>query len=275
MIATDWLPRLLRRDGARAQLPGFHGDYASWDDARRASRGYDDGVILEKTRAASAAARDDESVFERDAVLLPHPERPYPLIACLLAAALESGGRLSVLDFGGSLGSSYFQCRPFLSAIGELQWAVVEQPHYVVVGRREFTSAVLCFHDTPEAACAAATPDVLLLSGVLAYLPDPYAMLKRLLGLRIPSIVVDRTMFLRSDRDRLTVQVVPPEIYAASYPAWFFGETRFLAVFARAGYRVRETWECDERWPVDDDEGIYKGFLFVAAPGEAAANGRS
>jgi len=275
MIARGWLPRLLRRERGRCAKPGYHGNYVSWDEARQASQGYDDRSILEKTRRASAAARDDESVFERDAVLLPHPERPYPLIACLLAAAGRRGGRLSVLDFGGSLGSSYFQCRPFLSAIGELQWAVVEQPHYVVVGRREFTSAVLCFHDTPEAACAAATPDVLLLSGVLAYLPDPYAMLERLLGLRIPSIVVDRTMFLRSDRDRLTVQVVPPEIYAASYPAWFFGETRFLAAFARAGYRVRETWECDERWPVDDDEGIYKGFLFVAAPGEAAANGRS
>jgi putative methyltransferase (TIGR04325 family) len=270
MIATDWLPRLLRRDRAHVQPSGFHGDYASWEDARRASQGYDDGAILEKTRVASAAARDDESVFERDSVLLPRPERPYPLLACLLAAALKAGGRLSVLDFGGSLGSTYFQCRPFLSGIDHLRWAVVEQPHYVVVGRREFTSEVLGFHDTPEAACVAVTPDVLLLSGVLAYLSDPYEMLERLLGLRIPSIVVDRTPFLRSDRDRLTVQVVPPEIYPASYPAWFFGQTRLLSTFDRAGYRVAEEWPCVDDYSPDGDRAAYKGFLFVGRESKAS-----
>lgn len=270
------IPPFLKRKRRRksADAGGFSGDFASWSDAQQRCGGYDQPSILEKTRTAIAEVRDGRAIFERDSVLLPRPERPYPLIACLLAAAGRRRGRLSVLDFGGSLGSTYFQCRPFLSGIDELQWAVVEQPHYVVVGRREFTSDVLRFHDTPEAACVAVTPDVLLLSGVLAYLPDPHAMLERLLGLRIPSIVVDRTMFLRSDRDRLTVQVVPPEIYAASYPAWFLGETRFLGAFARAGYQATETWVCDERWPVDDDEGIYKGFLFVALPGEAAANGR-
>lgn len=264
MIATDWLPRLLRRDRAHVQAPGFHGDYASWEDARRASQGYDDGAILEKTRVASAAARDDESVFERDSVLLPRPERPYPLLACLLAAALKAGGRLSVLDFGGSLGSTYFQCRPFLSGIDHLRWAVVEQSHYVAVGRREFTSDVLTFHDTPEEAHAAIRPDLLLLASVLPYVSEPHATLARLLSLRIPSIVVDRTPFLGSDRDRLTVQVVPPEIYPASYPAWFFGQTRLLSTFDRAGYRVAEEWPCVDDYSPDGERAEYKGFLFVA-----------
>jgi putative methyltransferase (TIGR04325 family) len=264
MIATDWLPRLLRRDRAYAQPSGFHGDYASWQDARLASRGYDDAAILEMTRIASAAARDDESIFERDSVLLPKPERPFPLVACLLSVAMRNQGRLSVLDFGGSLGSTYFQVRPLLIGLDHLRWAVVEQPHYVAVGRREFTSNVLNFFDTPGEACAAGRPDLLLLASVLPYLADPHGRLDELLRLRIPAIVVDRTPFLRSDRDRLTVQVVPPEIYSASYPAWFFGETRFRSAFERAGYRAVEEWSCSDTYSPQGDTADYKGFFFIA-----------
>lgn len=270
MITKQLLPRLLGRDRVHEKSPGFHGDHTSWEEARRESRGYDDAAILEKTRIASAAARDDESVFERDSVLLLHPERPYPLIACLLAAALKCHGRLSVLDFGGSLGSTYFQCRPFLSGIGNLRWAIVEQPHYVAVGRREFSSDVLSFHDTPEEASAAIRPDILLLASVLPYVPEPHVTLARLLRLQIPSIVMDRTPFLKSDRDRLTVQVVPPEIYAASYPAWFFGQTRLLAAFDRAGYHAAEDWPCSDNYSLDGDTAVYKGFLFVKHESQAS-----
>lgn len=263
MTMKRWLRRLLRRRKAWKNPLTFQGDYKSWDDARDASRGYDDQSILEQTRQATAVARDDETAFERDAVLLPKPERPYPLIASLLAAALGNGGRLSVLDFGGALGSTYFQCRPFLAGVATLRWAVVEQSHYVAVGRREFASDVLSFHAAPEEAAAAGRPDLLLLSGVLPYLPEPYAMLDRLLQLRVPTIVVDRTPFLRSDRDRLTVQVTPPEIYAATYPAWFFGETKFLATFRRHGYRAIEDWQGDDDYSPTGDHAAFKGFLFV------------
>lgn len=265
MIVADWLPKLLGRDRNRTKIPGFHGDYGSWDEARGASRGYDDAAILEMTRLSIAAARDDESIFERDSVLLPKPERPFPLVACLLSVAMRNQGRLSVLDFGGSLGSTYFQCRPLLVGLDHLRWGVVEQPHYVAVGRREFSSAVLNFYDNPGEACEAGMPDLLLLASVLPYLADPYSSLDELLRLRIPAIVVDRTPFLRSDRDRLTVQVVPPEIYSASYPAWFFGETRFRMAFERAGYRAVEEWPCSDAYSPEGDTAVYKGFFFVAA----------
>jgi len=45
-------------------------------------------------------------------------------------AALVAKGRLSVVDVGGSLGSSYFQCRPLLRVVPQVDWAVVEQPSY-------------------------------------------------------------------------------------------------------------------------------------------------
>jgi len=240
----------------------FEGDFASWSEAAAVCSGYEEPAILDKTRAAIAAVRDGKAAYERDSVLFDHPERPYPLIACLLATALADGGRLSVLDFGGSLGSSYFQCRPLLENVSHLHWTVVEQPHYVAVGRRDFTSDELSFHNTPEEAHRAVSPNLLLLSGVLAYLPAPRQTLNELLRLRISSVVVDRTAFLKSDRDRLTMQIVPSGIYPASYPAWFLGERRFVAAFQDHGYEHAEAWQGSDHYRLDGDECVFKGFLF-------------
>ena len=69
----------------------------------------------------------------------------WPLLAGLLWVAAKHGGRLEVLDFGGSLGSSWFQNRAFLAGLGAVGWNVVEQSATVDVGRREFADETLCF----------------------------------------------------------------------------------------------------------------------------------
>ena len=204
--------------------------------------GYDHSEIIDKTLAAMRKIVEGGAIFERDSVLLSKPEYPWPLIACLLHEAQKNGGRLSVLDFGGALGSSYYQCRPFFEGISELNWMVVEQKHYVEAGRRELSKSPVSFYEDVMQACEARKPNVLLLSSVLPYLPEPYCTFADLLRLKIPAVVVDRTPFLESGRDRLTIQVVPPEIYQASYPAWFFSRTRLLRMCVEHGYIQRGDW---------------------------------
>lgn len=206
------------------------------------------------------------AIFERDSVLLPQPEYPWPLISCLLYAAATSRGRLSVLDFGGALGSSFYQCRPFLQNMPDLAWAVVEQKHYVEVGRTEFSNELLSFHSQSQAAASAVHPNLLLLSSVLSYLPDPWSLLKEVLSLGIRYAVMDRTPFLFSGRDRLTVQVVPQEIYPASYPAWFFGKTRLLRQFSEFGYEIRAQWQNADRWDPDGEKAEFSGIFFEKKP---------
>lgn len=199
--------------------------------------------------------------FERDSVLLPEPEYPWPLITCLLYAAQADGGRLSVLDYGGALGSTFYQCRPFLKNISQLAWMVVEQKHYVESGQREFSKTPISFHENAQAACLAQQPNFLLLSSVLPYLSDPWSHLQKLLGLNIRYLVIDRIPFLKNDRDRLTVQKVPPEIYPASYPAWFFSRNRLLSICTRHGYRERAEWPCADDWNPDGEEARFTGLF--------------
>jgi putative methyltransferase (TIGR04325 family) len=276
---TASLPRRMARAVRRRLFPRpapalapveFTGDYASWADARRASDGYESSVILERTTSALLKVKRGEAVYERDSVIIDPPEYPFPVVAALLRAAAHGGGKLSVLDFGGSLGSTYFQCRRLLGSVPAIEWLVVEQPGHVARGRELFEDDRLRFFENAEECVQRHQPNVLLLSGVLQCLPDPYGILRGLLTLGIPHLVLDRTAFLRGDRDRLTVQAVPEWIYPASYPSWFLSESKLTTTITGAGYHlVADFRGTDELSPKDaPGSGYYKGFIFDrACPG--------
>ena len=70
-----------------------------------------------------------------------------------------------------------------------------------------------------------------MLSSVLQYLPEPYNVLDGLMNSGIPYIMIDRTPFAHHESNCITIQHVPPSIYAASYPCRVFGKQLFLDKF--------------------------------------------
>ncbi len=247
--------------GSRSERIYFTGDYGSWEEAERASTGYNAPVILEKTREAMLRVKNGLAPFERDSVSLNTIDYPFPLLAGLFRAAAENSNELSVLDFGGSLGTSYFQCRKFLSPLRRIRWNVVEQPAHVAAGAKEFANDELHFYESIENCLKAETPDLFLLSSVVQYLPSPYEFAGEVARRNFKYIIVDRTPFLRGGRDRLTVQHVPAWIYPAVYPCWFLLEERFLAAFTGSYDQIAEFKAMDATQP-DGGEADYKGFIF-------------
>jgi putative methyltransferase (TIGR04325 family) len=238
----------------------FSGHFSSWDEAARVSLGYDQEGILTTTIEAVRKVINGEMAFERDSVPFPEMQYHFPLLWALMRTTARRQ-RLHVLDFGGALGSSYFQSRHLLDTCQVLKWAIVEQPSHVNVGSKEFANSELSFYRSIECACEDNEYDVLLLSGVIQYLPDPLAFLSHVLDRRIPSIIVDRTPFMTNGIARLTVQHVPKRIYPASYPAWFLSENEFLATFA-GQYERLATWPALDKHNPQGGRAEYKGFLF-------------
>lgn len=232
----------------RSPLAGFSGDYRMWGDALAASSGYETGTILEKTRNALLRVKDGGAVFERDSVLFDEIEYSWPLLAGLLWVAARSGGELNVLDFGGSLGSTYFQTRSILSDLASLRWNVVEQQAHVAVGRKDFENDTLRFYESVTEVIADSKPNVILLSSVLQYIERPHDLLNELLSLDIESAIIDRTPFWEGSADRLCVQTVPPAIYAASYPSWIFSRGLFESHF-RDGWEVLARFDNSDSMP--------------------------
>jgi putative methyltransferase (TIGR04325 family) len=219
------------------------GNYSSWNEALRASTGYDTELILEKTKAALLNVKNGEAIYERDSVLFNEIQYTWPLLAGLMWVAAQSHGRLNVLDFGGSLGSTYYQNRAFLPNLPEVRWNIIEQSAHVKVGKEYFEDEVLKFFPNIEICLSETKPNVVLLSSVLQYLEDPYDMLNKLLDLSCEYVIIDRTPFWEGSSDRLCVQKVPPSIYPASYPSWIFAKEKFLHQIAKKDYEVIADFE--------------------------------
>jgi len=237
----------------------YTGDYASFAEARACSTGYEEGVILERTRAALHKVLRGEAAYERDSVTFDTLELPLPLLGHLRRIAAENGGRLSVLDFGGSLGSTYFQCRSALADLPALEWSIVELPALVACGQREFANGTLQFYPTIQDCLQSRRPTVLLISGVLQCLPEPWTFLRETAGHGFSWIILDRTPFIPSPRDRLTVERVSPRIYPASYPAWFFSWPR-LKDHLPAGWSIEGEFDAIDRQLLDGVEITFRGL---------------
>lgn len=249
----------------------FRGNYKTWAEARQASTGYDAPAILEKVRAATLKVLSGEAACERDSVALERIEYSLPLLVCLLYAASRCGNRLDVIDFGGSLGSSYWQNRHFLAHLDHLRWSVVEQPHFVSVGQAEIATAVLRFFPSIAASLADGPADVILLSSVIQYLEEPFAFFTSIASAGAQFVVLDRTSFFVDDLpDRITVEDVHPSVYSGSYPAWFFNLARFRAFVRDSGYRIVEEFDSWERWTVQGAPAQNKCFLLERVGSHAA-----
>src|SRR6266702_290349 len=107
-LFSDCIPPILGKLYERLiKRCGYFGNYSGYDKACQASTGYDSDLILERVRDALLKVKSGEAVYERDSVLFDEVQYSWPLLAGLLWIASCNGNRLHLLDFGGSLGSSY------------------------------------------------------------------------------------------------------------------------------------------------------------------------
>lgn len=238
----------------------WSGDFSSWTKAADQCRGYDADNILEKVQKSTLEVKHGSAVYERDSVLFDKIEYSFPLLASLLWVSSLSEGTLSVLDFGGALGSSYYQNRNFLTAIKRLHWTIVEQGSFVKAGRELISDDILHFELDLQSAVTRYQPNLLVLACTLPYIEKPYELIDEICAQKIPYLILDNTPFNFENRDRLTIQKVPPSIYQASYPCWFLDYSSVLKRFAQH-YNVITEFINDTNIELDGRTVPYRGFL--------------
>ncbi len=206
---------------------GWFGDYPSWQAAEKDGDGYDSVAITARVVEATRQVRDGHAAFERDSVLFFEEELDKSLLNILGKIQAKLGKKtLIVLDFGGALGSTYWQHRRVFET-WNIRWIVVEQTHFVEIGQAEFENPQLKFAFTIESACKNERPHIVLFNSVLQYLETPYAFFAAVEQQGIPSVFIGRTPTFDGKKDRITRQIVPPKIYKAAYPSWIFSLDSF------------------------------------------------
>lgn len=277
---SDFLPQLVRDflfkekcfesdelfDIYRESLLIFFGNYGSWGEALidadsiTGSGGYETDDIFETVKEATQKVLEGGYSFERDGHAFMKPEYNYELMTALLKVCVKSD-RIKLLDFGGSLGSTYFQHKSVLP-MERIRWNIVEQEHFVDYGKEHIKE--LGFFRTAEECNDSAGYDTVLFSSVLQYLDEPYSYLERILRPAPQYVIVDRTPFLQTGNSAIVNQSVPPVIYKAIYPAWLLNQTELEEYMKQAGYIRRDEWKCiDMIEHIDSfEQPVFKGLLF-------------
>jgi putative methyltransferase (TIGR04325 family) len=250
----------------RSIAPGsmWTGEYHSWDEVKTLCTGYDSNEILQKCAASILKVKNGEAVYERDSVLFNEIQYSWGLLAGLQKAAIDNAGYLNVLDFGGSLGSTYFQNRNFLGALNKFQWNIIEQANFIDFGKEKIEDEVLKFYYTIDECIKKVSPNVMLLSNVLQYLENPYECLDKFISYKFQYIIIDRTAINTLGKDRLTMQNVPEEIYKASYPAWFLDDEKLRKCFEES-YTLLANFKSSFENNVEIDENLiasWNGYIF-------------
>ena len=239
----------------------------SWEDAyKETAKGYSAENILIKCRDSLLKVKNGEYPYERDSVLFTEKELFYPLLSSLFYISMENDKHLNIIDFGGSLGSTYFQNRDILKKAGiKINWNIIEQECFVKCGKESFTDNELKFYfNMDEVINGKSKIDVCLFSSVLPYLKEPYAVFEIIKRYNIKYVIIDRTFFLEDEiEDILTIQNVPPEIYNASYPAWFLSLDKFIS-YINKYYDIVLKWQALDQHQLNNHKTIGLGFLLEA-----------
>lgn len=254
-IARKVLPEIIKRK-ITGLFYGWYGNYDSWPSAQSKSSGYDSADILLKVKTAALEVRNGNAVYERDSVLFYEKQYSYPLLAAITLASVNNKGKVNVLDFGGSFGSTYYQNKPFFSNLNDVNWCIVEQEEFVREGKLSFEDDNLHFFNSIKECFDSYKIDIVIFSSVLQYLEKPFSIIDEIISANPDYLFIDRTPFINGP-DRLTVQKVNPWIYKASYPCWFFNKEKFLSAF-KGSYELLFEFDALDKANIKSE---FKGFL--------------
>jgi putative methyltransferase (TIGR04325 family) len=169
---------------------------------------------------------------------------------------------LRVIDFGGGLGTTFFQNRKVLARFGvEVCWNIIEQPHFVNEGKLIFDSIDnLHFYET-LAESSITSKDLLLFSSVLEYLEDPYSLLGEimLLDQKPIGIVIDRSPIDLCGIQKFVVQSVDASIHEARLPLQILSRERIVDILS-TDYELFTEWVSSTQ---PDSKSVARGMYFL------------
>lgn len=240
----------------------WSGPYASWQEASKLSKGYDDKEIFKKTTAAVQEVMSGKARYERDSVLFNDQSWSFEILTALSYAESLQNDVVDIIDFGGSLGSLYFKNLAWIKKNPKRQWKIVEQPHYVDWAKKNIRADQLSFYENIEQAYDPSKKQILVLSAVIHYLEKPFEFISDVLK-KYPfyGVYIDRTPYLQNDQASfVSVQKIPASIYEASYPCWLFRKDDVLDILNKDYKLIFESESLDR---CDDFPVIFQGLFFL------------
>lgn len=133
---------------------GWKGNYKTYEQAKEKCKGYDEDHILNRIIETTYQVKNKEIAYERDGIAYDTVQMNFPLLKTLLYIASTHDNELTVIDFGGSLGTTYYQNYPYLKHLKKLKWCIIEQPKFVEAGKKHFENEHIKFYSSIQECMA-------------------------------------------------------------------------------------------------------------------------
>jgi len=200
---------------------GFRGVYGSFEEAiadapKTKPLGYDNESL------ASWYVNNLETEIQ---------ENDYPVLFWLNDLL---GDDTTVFDFGGNVGTHYFQYKKYLRYGNSLKWIVCDLPQIVKVGRDNNNEPNLLF---TEIFLEANRIDILLASGSIQYI-EKFAEMIGSLEQKPTHLLLNR-LPLYNGEQFVTLQN-GGEVF---YPQYVFNKGDFISSLEKIGYEVKDQWK--------------------------------
>ena len=240
----------------------WSGNYSSWKEANKECLGYAEVHIAEQVKNVILKTKDHPYQYERDGCVIPgEPTYAFELLRWIKESAINN--KINLIDFGGSLGTTYYQLKKYLSNY-EIKWNIIEQDHFVKIGKETFEDDNIKFYYTIDECLKHTTPNCFISSSVLPYIEDSHNILKEAFNKKFDWILLDRISVIDGDKDLISIQVVPPDVYKAIYPCWFFGENKLVNNIKNNGYDHIKSFDAlgGRSFAPKIATAAYRGFIF-------------
>jgi putative methyltransferase (TIGR04325 family) len=172
----------------------------------------------------------------------------------------------SVFDWGGNVGIKYFAFRPYLTYPEDLVWIVNDVPAILKRGeeiaRQESAPALRFTPHLDELARAG----ILLASGVVQFIEDPFVSLKR--ASATPEHLIFNKVPLYDGPGAVTLH----NMGTSFCPYHLFNRKSFIASIEELGYELRDAWRspgvsCGIPFFPEHAVDSYSGLYFAKAAG--------
>lgn len=232
------------------------GSYKNYSDALKNSNGYQESIILNKVEDAIIKILEGEDVWERDGSIFPNPQPKQKIVEIIEKI---SNKKLSIIDFGGGLGTLYINNRKLFKSIKK--YYVIEQENFVISGNNISKKYNLPIKFLTSLKNIEFNPDIIIFSSVLQYIPNLEEILMQTYKLEPQIILIDRTCYTNNSEMKWHNQFI--ECYyekIISYPIRPLKKKYILNLLNN--YKVVKKWVNDFDVEIPKHEGIMLKKVF-------------
>jgi putative methyltransferase (TIGR04325 family) len=242
---------------------GFHGNYTCWEEVSKQVTGWETDIIFDKINQSTNQLEKKDGSFERDGEIISSTNQNFPLIYSLINSINIKKKELSIIDFGGSLGTHYKRYRQFINNGIKISWAIVEQKKYVDYAKKVNKNLELNFHYSISESLKINNYSTFFSSGTIQYIEKPYKLMDEIMEYNFSTIVFDRIFFLNDVNDRICIQTVNPKLfYHASFSVWLFNEAKFKKHMSKKYTLILEFMSEDGDNQIEGIRIYHKGFYY-------------